>query len=152
MSIWKFLRLPKLWQLQIMRLFQDQFLVGVTGVIFNKKEEVLLFQYSYRNFLWGLPGGYLKSREHPKEGLEREVEEESGLTVSADARYKIRTDRETARLDIVYVGTFIGGTFQSSQEVTDAKFFRFDALPRIRTHDLLLIEKIYRLRNRVTRE
>jgi len=151
-SIWKMLHLPKLWQLGIMRLFQDQFLVGVTGVIFNDKDEILLFKHPYRNFEWGLPGGYLKSREHPKEGLEREIEEESNLTVSADARYKIRTDRETARLDIVYVGSFIGGTFKKSAEVTEAKFFPFENLPKIRTTDLLLIEKIFRLRSGITQE
>ncbi len=140
--LWKALQLPKGLQLNLMRVLQDQFLVGVTGIIFNDKEEILLFKHTYRQRSWGFPGGYLKAKEHPKEGLEREVKEESSLVISADTRYKIRTDRETARLDIVYIGTFIGGEFTPSVEVSEAKFFAFDRLPLLRTADLLLLEKV----------
>ncbi|OGG11840.1 hypothetical protein A2Z00_01520 [Candidatus Gottesmanbacteria bacterium RBG_13_45_10] len=141
-KLWKLLRLPKDLQLRIMRVFQDQFLVGVTGVIFNENNEILLFKHTYRSYEWGLPGGYIKAKEHPKEGLEREIEEESGFVVSADMRYKIRTDRDTARLDIIYVGSFMGGAFHPSAEVVEGKFFSFDTLPRIRRNELVLIKKI----------
>jgi ADP-ribose pyrophosphatase YjhB (NUDIX family) len=144
-QLWNFLSLPKHWQLRAMRATQDQFLVGVTGVIFNSQNEVLLFRHTYRDTRrWSLPGGYLKAKEHPKEGLEREVLEESGLVVSADSRFKIRTDRDTARLDIVYVGSFLGGKFKKSHEVSEAKFFAFEELPDIRKDQLLLIEKVLR--------
>jgi 8-oxo-dGTP diphosphatase len=146
-QLWKLLSLPKSWQLRAMRTIQDQFLVGVTGVIFNDANEILLVKHTYRDTKrWSLPGGYLKAKEHPKEGLEREIEEESGLIVSADSRFKIRTDRETARLDIVYVGSFIGGTLKKSHEVSDVKFFAFENLPEIRRDQLMLIEKIIRTR------
>src|SRR5258706_16372600 len=110
--IWKKLRLPKNIQLKIMGLIQDKFLVGVTGIIFNDKNEILLVKHTYRGNSWSLPGGYLKGKEHPREGLEREIKEETNLTVSADERMKIRTDRETARLDISYSGIFISGKFK----------------------------------------
>jgi ADP-ribose pyrophosphatase YjhB (NUDIX family) len=125
-----------------MKLLQDQFLIGVTGIIFNVNNEVLLFKHTYRGYEWSLPGGYIKAREHPKEGLEREIEEESGYIVSVSKRYKIRTDRDAARLDIVYIGTFIGGEFRPSSEVTDAKFFTFDTIPRIIKNQLILIDKV----------
>ncbi len=146
--LWKALKLPKGVQLNLMRILQDQFLVGVTGVIFNERNEVLLFKHTYRQRSWGFPGGYLKAKEHPKEGLEREVHEESGMVISADTRYKIRTDRDTARLDIVYIGTYMGGEFTPSAEVTEAKFFSFDTLPLLRTTDLLLLEKVLAQRKR----
>jgi ADP-ribose pyrophosphatase YjhB (NUDIX family) len=145
-TLWKSLHLPTSWQLAIMRRVQDQFLIGVTGIIFNDKDEVLLFRHTYRKRQWSLPGGYIKAREHPKEGIEREIEEESGLIVSADWRYKIRTDRDSARLDIVYVGSFMGGEFKASKEVTEAKFFRFDTLPRISKDQLVLLERIMQQR------
>lgn len=141
LKIWKLLQLPKSWQLWFMRRVEDQFLVGVTGIIFNDKSEILCFRNTYRAISWSLPGGYIRSKEHPKEALEREIMEESGMTVSADERYKIRTDRETARLDIVYVGVYIGGEFRPSAEIVDAKFFAFDQLPHMRKNDLLLIER-----------
>ncbi len=141
-KIWKLLHLPKGVQLFIMRIVQDQFLVGVTGVIFNDKNEFLLFKHSYRSHSWSLPGGYISSGEHPREALEREIKEESGLVVSVDDLIKTRTDRSSARLDICYSGTLIGGDFQPTHEVTDFSFFTQDNLPLIRKNQLFLIDEI----------
>jgi len=116
-------------------------LVGLTGIIFNDKNEVLLFKHVYRAHSWSLPGGYMKAGEHPKEALEREIKEESGLVVSVDEQLKTRTDRETARLDICYVGVFIGGDFSPSSEVSEFGFFSLDKLPLIRKNQLFLINE-----------
>ncbi len=141
-KIWRMLRLPKSIQLFVMRIFQDQFLIGVTGIILNDKNEILLFKYSYRQTEWGLPGGYIKAKEHPQEALEREIEEESGFVVSVDEELKIRTDRESARVDICFVGKLMGGEFRKSSEVTDAKFFSFNDLPiLISKQQLFIIEQ-----------
>ncbi len=145
--IWRKLGFSKNIQLKIMGILQDKFLVGVTGIIFNDKNEVLLVKHTYRGNSWSLPGGYLKGKEHPKEGLEREIKEETNLVVSADTRMKIRTDRETARLDICYSGVFIGGKFKASKEVGDAKFFAFESLPIIRRDQLIFIKEAIRKRN-----
>ena len=83
----------------------------------------------------------MNGKEHPKEALAREIKEESGLTVSIDWRMKVRTDRETARLDISYIGTFIGGVFVPSDEVSEARFCSLKNLPPIRRDQLFLIEK-----------
>lgn len=122
-----------------MRFFQDQFLIGVTGIILNNKNEILLFKYSYRQTEWGLPGGYIKAKEHPQEALEREIEEESGFVVSVDEELKIRTDRESARVDIGFVGKLMGGEFRKSSEVTAAKFFSFEDLPLLMSKQQLFI-------------
>ena len=82
--IYHALHLPKNTQLFAMRFLQDQFLIGVTGIILNDQKEILLFKHTYRSHSWSLPGGYLKAGEHPREGLEREIKEESGLVVSVD--------------------------------------------------------------------
>lgn len=139
-KIWQFISLPKNIQLFFMRWFQDQFLIGVTGIIFNNNHEVLLFKHTYRQTEWSLPGGYIKAKEHPAEGLEREIKEESGFTVSIDYQLKVRTDRESARLDISLVGVYIGGKFIQSSEVSEAKFFSFENLPLIAKNQLFLIE------------
>lgn len=140
-KIWKILHLPKNAQLFLMRFFQDQFLVGVTGIIFNDKREVLLFKHTYRAHAWSLPGGYMKAGEHPSEGLEREIKEESGLIVSADTRLKTRTDRDSARLDICYIGAFIGGEFNPTHEVSEYGFFAQDKLPLLRKNQIFLIDE-----------
>ena len=123
-----------------MRLFQNQFLVGVTGVIFNEKREVLLFKHTYRQHSWSLPGGYLKAGEHPAEALEREIKEESNLVVSVDESLKTRTDGASSRLDMCYIGVFIGGEFIPSQEVSAYGFFSQDTMPLLRNNQVFLIE------------
>ena len=140
-KIWKSLNLPKGAQLFIMRFFQNQFLVGITGIIFNEKQEILLFRHTYRGHAWSLPGGYLKSGEHPKEAIEREIKEESNLVVSADESLKTRTDRDTSRLDICYTGVFIGGKFIPSKEVSEYGFFSQNTMPLLRSNQVFLIEK-----------
>jgi ADP-ribose pyrophosphatase YjhB (NUDIX family) len=140
-KIWRALHLPKDMQLFVMRSVQDQFLVGVTGIIFNDKNEVLLFKHTYRAHAWSLPGGYMKSGEHPREALEREIKEESGLVVSVDGSLKTRTDRDTARLDMCYTGVLIGGDFIPSAEVSEYGFFAPDKFPLLRKNQIFLIDE-----------
>ena len=142
-KIWALLSLPKYIQLAIMRVTQDEFLIGATGVILNKNNEVLLCNHTYRDGeRWSLPGGYIKGREHPREGLAREIEEETGFIVRIYRDLGIRTDRETARLDISLLGHFIGGEFRASDEVSDARFFSFENLPVLSQNQLLLIKGV----------
>lgn len=140
-KVYKALHLPQNIQLFLMRLFQDQFLVGVTGIIFNEKKEILLFKHTYRQHAWSLPGGYLKAGEHPSEGLEREIKEESGLVVSVDKPLKTRTDRDSARLDMCYIGVFVGGEFIPTHEVSEYGFFAQENLPLLRKNQVFLINE-----------
>lgn len=140
-KIWKRLNFSKKGQLFLMRLFQNQFLVGVTGIIFNDKNEVLLFKHTYRQQSWALPGGYMKAGEHPAETLEREIKEESNLVVSVDEPLKTRTDRDGARLDLCYTGLYIGGEFIKSHEVSEIGFFRTDKMPLLRSNQVFLIDQ-----------
>ncbi len=142
LKIWNFLRLPSGLQLFVMRRINDQFLIGVTGIFIDDKQRILLFKHTYRDHdQWSLPGGYVKGKEHPREGVEREVKEESGLVVSADESVKIRTDRASARLDIVVVGKYIGGEFKPSKEVKAAKLFSFDKLPSLPRDQFFFVAK-----------
>lgn len=142
--VWKALSLPKNLQIALMRATQDEFLIGVTGVIVNDEKEILVCKHTYRGGKegWSLPGGYIKAREHPKEGLAREIEEETGFIVRVEEQYRLRTDRETARIDISLIGKYIGGEFKASDEVSEAKFFPFDKLPLLSQNQLVLIKEI----------
>jgi len=149
LKVWRALKLPTNLQLFFMRRLNDQFLIGVTGIIFDDKNRILLFRHTYRDTdSWSLPGGYIKAKEHPKEALEREILEESGFIVSADERLKLRTDRETPRIDITYVGKFIGGEFKESDEVKEAKFFSFSKLPLLQPDQLYFIDMAKNMNSR----
>ncbi len=141
-KIWQALKIPTGLQLFVMRRFNDQFLIGATGIFLDDKKKILLFKHTYRDGnSWSLPGGYIKSREHPREGIEREVKEESGLVVSADKSLKIRTDRTSPRLDIVVLGKYIGGEFAPSKEVKEAKLFAFGNLPKLPRDQFFFVAK-----------
>ena len=149
LKVWKKLPFSTNLKVFIMGFINDQFLIGVTGIFFDSKNRILLVKHSYRgNDNWSLPGGYIKKGEHPMEGLEREVEEETGYVVSADTRLKIRTDRNNARLDITYAGEFIGGNYKPSVEILDADFFRFERLPVLPQDQLVFVDKALKSRKR----
>lgn len=150
--LWRALHLPKGIQLLFMRLFQDKFLIGVTGIILNDQNEVLLFKHRYRAHAWSLPGGYLKGGEHPKEGLEREIKEESGLVVSVDQQLKTRTDRDNAVLDMCYIGILIGGEFTPTHEVSEYGFFAVDKMPLLRSNQVFLIDTALKERSNLQGE
>lgn len=83
----------------------------------------------------------MKAGEHPTEALEREIKEESNLIISADEQLKTRTDRNGARLDVCYMGVFIGGEFTPSHEVSAYGFFAEDSMPLLRSNQVLLINE-----------
>ncbi len=62
----------------------------------------------------------------------------------AEEELKIRTDRESSRLDVTVVGKYIGGEFRTSSEVSKFGFFSFENLPDISKNQLLLIEHTMR--------
>jgi 8-oxo-dGTP diphosphatase len=66
---WKLLSLPKRLQIAIMRVFQDEFLIGLTGVILNDKNEILVVKHTYRDGdSWSLQVGISKVKStHEKD-------------------------------------------------------------------------------------
>lgn len=59
-------------------------LIGVYGFILNNNNELLIVQRAAHDSypgMWEMPGGGLDYGESPKEGIEREVFEETGLKV-----------------------------------------------------------------------
>lgn len=146
-KLWRLLALPKNIQLQIMRVLQDEFLVGVTGIIFNDKNEVLICKHTYRQTVWSLPGGYLKGKEDPREGLAREIEEETGFKVRVERIIRTSADRDTARLDLSCIGTLVGGTFRPSTEVSEAQFLSIDKLTNIPENQQKLVQEVLKRKN-----
>lgn len=130
LKLWKWLPMPRWLRLAILRLLNDQFLVGVTGVIFNEKNHVLVLKHTYRKTAWSLPGGYLQAKEHPKVGLAREIEEETGFKVKVIRIIKTKTDHQ-GRLDMSYFGHLVEGTFRPSAEVVKHMFVPVHDLPEL---------------------
>ncbi|CAN5221575.1 hypothetical protein BH09PAT2_BH09PAT2_10400 [soil metagenome] len=143
LKFWRHLSLAKNAQMHVMRMANDKFLIGVTGVIFNENHEVLIVKHSYRRVPWSLPGGFLKAGEHPKQGLEREILEETNFSVHVEKIIKTQHDEDTAKLDLCYVGMYKEGEFKKSAEVVEFGFFSRDKLPPLIDDQYVQIDLAY---------
>ncbi|GIK11290.1 MAG: hypothetical protein BroJett001_33560 [Chloroflexota bacterium] len=98
--------------------------------------------HSYRKeYPWGLPSGWLKKGEQPKVAIEREIAEEIGLKVQVVKPLIIESDNEWARLDLVFLCNFVDGEMKSSDEVSSAKFFPVNNLPKVLPSQLRIIQE-----------
>jgi ADP-ribose pyrophosphatase YjhB (NUDIX family) len=75
---------------------------------------------------WHFPSGYMEIDEDPRQAVEREVMEETGLTVKAgklvDA-YSYSDDPRGNGIVLIYDATLIDGSFLTNHETMDAGFF-----------------------------
>lgn len=152
LQVWNQLKPAKSLQIKLLRLLNDKFLIGVTGIIFNEKYEVLLVKHSYRRVQWSLPGGYLQANEHPKKGLAREIYEETNFKVHIEKILMTKHDKETPRIDMSYVGTYSKGKFKPSDEVVDFGFYAIDKLPKLINDQYKQIELGYKRYNELHKQ
>jgi ADP-ribose pyrophosphatase YjhB (NUDIX family) len=123
-------RLPSPIKRLITRLAGATFLVGVLGVVLDEKGRILLFRHTYRPFApWGLPSGLLKPNESPAAAIEREVREETGLSVEVVEVLELRAGSRPQRLDVWLRCRSRGGSARPSAEVDEARYFELDSLP-----------------------
>jgi 8-oxo-dGTP diphosphatase len=126
--LWKRLPIPKRWRSKIMWHANDRFLVAVLGLIVNENNEILLLKHTYRSEPWGVPSGWLEY-EDPLQGLEREIYEETGLTIKATNVLNVKYEPNPHRMDLYCVGQHIDGEFKKSAEISEYGFFHLDNLP-----------------------
>ncbi len=110
--------------------------VGVDGVVFNSKGEILLIQRS-DNRLWALSGGWAEVGETPSSAVAREFREETGLGIQAtdllgvyDGRIH-QTQHPHHIYHIVFLCSILRGEPQTGREILDLGFFSAKALPEI---------------------
>lgn len=140
--LWGKLPIPNLLRWWIVYTFKRKFLIGVVAVVWNDQDEVLLFRHTYRpRWPWGLPSGLLERGENPARAIEREITEETGLTVRALCPVLVLHETQVSQVDLVYRGQFEGGTFRPSAEVSEARFFPRGALPNLPVEQLAILDE-----------
>jgi len=107
--------------------------LGVRGMVFDAEGRVLLVRHSYIPG-WYLPGGGVSRGETMRSGLDRELQEEVGVTLRSPARFHaIYANFREFKSD--HVGLFVveSGTYdrtpQKSAEISEARFFGLAELP-----------------------
>src|SRR5689334_8934024 len=80
-NIWR--RFPKRFRRWTIEQIEAQFTVTVAGIVIDDDQRVLLLRHVFRPGTgWGIPGGFINSREQPEDAIRREFREEIGLELS----------------------------------------------------------------------
>ena len=111
--------------------------VGVGGLISNKKGEILLtkrieLMFPQWDGKWGIPGGHVEFGENPKEALHRELKEELGIEVKIILNTPFVASETLDLQKIIYHGIFLcfscliikGKLKKTSVEHSDLKWFK----------------------------
>jgi ADP-ribose pyrophosphatase YjhB (NUDIX family) len=118
----------------IVWLLSPKYVVGVSALVLDERDRVLLLRHTYRGkWPWGLPGGGLKPGESLEECVEREVMEETGLKVEAEHMLSAAAHYDRRLVDMIFSCRVLPGydltTFKPNAEVSEARFFSRNDLP-----------------------
>lgn len=125
-------RFPFLYPLisRFIGLFAARFTVGVTGVVFNARGEILLLEHVFRGrYPWGLPGGWVGRHERPQDALRRELMEEVGLFIRVGPPLLVDLDDLPGHLETAFLCEIEGEVGSLSNEILAARWVSPDALP-----------------------
>jgi 8-oxo-dGTP pyrophosphatase MutT (NUDIX family) len=143
-------RFPFLYPLisRLIGLFAARFTVGVTGVVFNERGEILLLEHVFRGrYPWGLPGGWVNRHERPQDALRRELIEEVGLPVRVGPPLLVDLDDLPGHLETAFLCEVEGEVGLLSNEILAARWIPPDALPDgLKPLDREMVKRALRLR------
>src|SRR5688572_30398543 len=89
------------------RLVRPRFRAAVAAIIFNEQGQILLFKHTYRKFEWGLPAGGLEHREQPRDAIQREFLEETGMEIKVERLLTALSAREDHHISMIYLCTIV---------------------------------------------
>ena len=102
---------------------------GTMCIVVDEQDRLLLVKSSYRR-LWSFPGGFLDPGEDPLVGAEREVVEETGMTVSHTTLVRVRPRK--SHTDYLYVARAeVQGTATTAWEIGATGWFPIDRMPQL---------------------
>ena len=124
--------------------------VDIRGLVMNENKEILMVKEKIDG-KWALPGGWGEIGFTPKEVIEKEIMEETGLKAKATrilAVYDKKCHDHPPQAFYVYKMAFlcevISGEIRSTFDIEDVNWFALDELPELST-DRILASQIKQL-------
>ena len=97
--------------------------------------QILLVRQTYGNRYWSLPGGVVEHGESLIEAAIREVSEETGLDIDVKRVIGLYSKPGENALAITLEADLLGGELRPNNEISEARYFPPDQLPKnIRAH------------------
>lgn len=126
-AFWRWMR-PFQWYL--LWFGHSKFIIGVSGVILNNENQVLLLRHRFWEAgTWGLVGGNVNSGERLEDALARELREETGYRIKHPILLRLKSGYKL-RMEASYLARLNEGTPRLDPvEIIEARFFDLDALP-----------------------
>ena len=133
-------------------------MLGVGALIFDERDRILMVQRGGEPLRgwWSLPGGVLETGETLAQGIRREVQEETGLSVQPVSTFEIferimRDDQGRAEYHYVlidYICTVVDGALAAGDDCADVRWTERHELPAMTITEgtLEVIERAYRSR------
>ena len=128
-KIWRFLSSNYKWH--ILWIIHSKFMIGVSAVILNENKKILLLKHRYwKNNSWGLPSGYVQKGETLEEAIQREIKEETNLTITVKKLINLKSGFKL-RIECSFIGhcSDSSNMILNSDEVLEADFFAIEHLP-----------------------
>ena len=89
--------------------------VSVAGIVFNDSGEVLVIKRR-DNGHWEPPGGVLELAETVQQGVQREILEETGITVDVGPLTGVYKNMQRGVVALVFRCTAVSGTIRPTEE------------------------------------
>jgi ADP-ribose pyrophosphatase YjhB (NUDIX family) len=113
--------------------------LDVRGAVFMNGQVLLVKEVT--DGLWSLPGGWADVNEAPSHMVEREVLEETGLTVAARkivGVYEANRNREPIEVfhsyKLLFLCDYLQGDLRISHETPEVKYYPLENLPPLSTN------------------
>jgi ADP-ribose pyrophosphatase YjhB (NUDIX family) len=134
--------------LRLVRATAARFTVGAVGVVFNSRGEVLVAEHVFRDRSpWGLPGGWVRRHEEPRDALRPELQEEMGLEVRVGPPLLVELGEMPDHLETGFLCQAKGEMQQLSFELFSARWVAPDSLPPgLRRIDRQMVRRALALR------
>ena len=102
---------------------------GTMCIVVDEQDRLLLVKSSYRR-LWSFPGGFLDPGEDPLLGAEREVLEETGMSVRHTTLVRVRPRK--SHTDYLYIAkAHEQGTATTAWEIGATGWFPIERIPEL---------------------